>query len=172
MDLSKLNNLIKTVQLEDVTEESGSGFKDLPDGFYISEVKKIDLKETKTNQDPMISIQFEVVDDGLTLNEEGTELVTISKTKGRFIFVNYVLKDEASFKRFVSDMLKFEDKTGVPLLEKPCFSGNTELMLQSLELLIGFRIYIQLSTSDYKDGKNQWKNLISWNRATNLGLPY
>lgn len=172
MNFEELNKIIQGSKLDDVTAESNNQFTDLPDGYYLSEVEKVDLKETKETHNPMITLQFNVVEDAVQIDDSGSQFLTIPKTKGRKIFLNFVIKDEKSYKRFVSDMLKFENGEGEPILDKSYFTVDEETMMQALEALIGFNIYIHLSTSETSDGnKNQWKNLISWKRAIDLELP-
>lgn len=172
MDLKILNSIIQGTQLEDVTSESNVGFDELPDGYYLSEVEKVELKETKETHNPMVVIQFKVVEDAVQIDDSGSQFLTISKTKGRKIFMNFVIKDEKSYKRFVSDMLKFENGEGEAILDKSYFTVDDETMMQALDALTGYSVYIHLSTTETNDGnKNQWRNLISWKRVSDLGLP-
>lgn len=171
MDFTSLNDLIKDVELDDITAESATGFEELPDGYYLSEVETVELKETKETHNPMVVMALKVVEDGISLDEEGNR-VNNNKTKGRKIFLNFVIKDEKSFKRFVSDMLKFEGEDQQSLLDKQYFMQDTETMMSALEVLKGYNIYVNLATTEGKDGtKNQWKNLISWKRVAQLELP-
>ena len=167
---NSLNGLLSNTDLSDVSAES-AGFSELPDGYYLAEVEKAELKESKSSHQPMVAFQFKVVDDGLAVDENG-EFVTVKKTKNRKIFLYYVIKDETSLKRFVQDMLKFEgDVAGKPLLEKECFT-NSELLVDALDILKSMRIYIQSSTTvNDDDSTSTWKNLISWKRAAALELP-
>lgn len=169
--LNSLNDLLGATDLTDVTSES-AGFTELPDGYYLSEVENAEMKESKKSHQPMVAFQFKVVDDGLEVNPESGNFQVIGKTKNRKIFMYYVLKDETSLKRFVTDMLKFEgENEGEPLLEKECFT-NSELLVEALEILKGMRIYIQSSTTvNDDDTSSTWKNLISWKRAKALELP-
>lgn len=165
-----LNGILNTVDLTDVSADEVS-FSELPDGYYLCEVEKATLKESKSSHLPMVSFQFKVSEDGLTTNDEG-EYVTLSKTKNRKIFMNYVLKDETSVKRFATDMLKFEGETeGEPILSKEYFT-TSELLVDALEILEGMKIYVHSSTTENQDGTtSNWKNLISWKRAKALELP-
>lgn len=165
-----LDGVLSSADLTEVTTE-GAGFSELPDGYYLSEVEKAELKESKNTHMPMVAFQFKVVEDGLSVNSEG-EFETIPKTKNRKIFMYYVLKDDSSVKRFVSDMLKFEGETrGEPLLGKEYFT-TSEVLVDALDILVGSMIYIQSSTTENSDGSSSiWKNLISWKRAAALELP-
>lgn len=166
---SSLDELMKDTKLDDVTAE-GTGFDELPDGYYLSELEKAEIKESKSSHQPMVALQFKIVEDGIGTDDKGENTI-IPKTKNRKIFMYYVLKDERSLKRFVGDMLKFEGETaGEPLLEKECFTSS-ELLNDALDIIIGHCVYIQSSTTENDDGSNSvWKNLISWKRAQALEL--
>ena len=56
--------------ISDVTADSNN-FSELPDGYYLSEVEKAELKESKTSHQPMVAFQFKVVEDGLTVDKDG-----------------------------------------------------------------------------------------------------
>lgn len=170
---NKLDSLLSNVDLSDVNAES-TGFASLPDGYYLCEVDKAELKESKTSHEPMVSFQFNVIEDGkdVKIEDDGSVTLTaIAKTKGRKVFVHYVLKDESSIRRFAADMMKFEgEAVGEPLLPKEAFM-TSETLLDALDVLTGMRIYVCASTTE-KDGvKSQWNNLISWKRAAALELP-
>ena len=167
--LSVLNNLLENTDLTDVTAED-AGFSELPDGYYLSEVENAELKTSKSSKQPMVAFQFKIIEDGLGLDEDGNR-IDLKKTKGRKIFLYYVLKDETSIRRFVTDMLKFEgEEEGKSLLEKECFT-NSELLEDALDILKGMRIYIHSSTTvNDDDSTSVWKNLISWKRAKALEL--
>jgi hypothetical protein len=168
--LNSLNGLLNNTDLSDVSAES-AGFSELPDGYYLAEVEKAELKESKSSHQPMVAFQFKITDDGLTPDENG-DLVSVKKTKGRKIFIYYVLKDENSVRRFATDMLKFEgENPGEPILSKDYFT-NSELLVDALDILKGCRVYIQSSTTiNDDDSTSVWKNLISWKRASALELP-
>lgn len=165
-----LDNLLNDTDLSDVSAES-SGFSELPDGYYLCEVEKAELKESKSSHQPMVAFQFNVVEDGLGIDEDGN-FFDLKKTKSRKIFVYYVLKDSNSVRRFVTDMLKFEgEKQDESILGKEYFT-NSELLTDALDILQGMRIYIQSSTTVNEDKSSSiWKNLISWKRARMLELP-
>lgn len=170
----KLDGLLSTVDLSDVTAES-AGFTELPDGYYLCEVEKAEIRESKSSKMPMAAFTFKINEDGHTaeVDESGEPVITdIKKTANRKIFMYYVFKDERSVKRFATDMLKFEgEEEGEPLLPKEAFlSGDT--VNDALEILTGMRIYIHVSTTTNEDDtKSTWNNLISWKRAKALGLP-
>lgn len=164
-----LDAVLNKADISDVTADSNS-FSELPDGYYLSEVEKAELKESKTSHQPMVAFQFKIVEDGVKVEKDG-EYQKLSKTANRKIFMYYVLKDENSVRRFVTDMLKFEgEKEGEPLLDKECFT-NSELLVDALDILIGKRVFIQSSTTaNDDDSTSVWKNLISWKRAKALEL--
>lgn len=170
---SVLDQLLKNADLADVTSES-SGFTELPDGYYLCEVTKGELKTSKTSGNPMAALQMKVVADGINVEiaNDGTPIFKpISKTAKRMIFLNYVFKDEQSIKRFATDMLKFEASPGESLLPKEAFTTSATIV-DALDALIGSQVYVQVSTSESDDGKkNTWNNMVSWKRASILGLP-
>lgn len=174
----QLNELLSNTNLSGVTAE-GSGFSDLPVGYYLCEVKKASLGESKSSHRPMVSLQLSVVNDGYAVNEneDDSTLVTIPHSKGRMVFVHYPFSDQSSVQRFASDMLKFEGTTpGEPLLEKDAWI-SVETMEEALSVLedMGSRIWINVHEGNGinpNTGKNNiFNSLISWKRAAQLGLP-
>ena len=166
---AQLDGLLADTDISEVTSES-SGFESVPDGYYLSEVKKAELTESKTSHNPMVSFQFTICEDGTSIDDDGDTKIN-KGTKNRTLFVHFPLKDERSVKRFVTDMLKFEGETpGEPLLGKEYFT-NSELLIDALDVLIGMRIYVQVSTTEKDGQKSTWNNLISWKRAAALELP-
>ena len=165
-----LDGILGQADLSDVTAES-TAFSELPDGYYLTEVEKAELKESKSSHMPMVAFQLNVVEDGLGI-DENSKLFDIKKTKGRKVFLYYVLKDEASVRRFATDMLKFEgSEQDKPILDKEYFM-NSQTLVDALDILVGMRIYCQSSTTINKDDTtSNWKNLISWKRARMLELP-
>lgn len=172
--LSELDDLLQKTNLNDVTANS-TGFDELTEGYYLSEVESAKLDVSKSSGLPMISFRFKVVDKGLaantTNNENSDTFSEITNVKNRKIFMYFVLKDESSVKRFATDMLKFEGaEIGKPILPKECFTSS-ELLTDALDILIGLRIYINITSSELDGKTTYWKNLISWERANRLGLP-
>lgn len=170
---SRLDDILSDVDLSDITQDS-AGFEALPDGYYLCEVENTELKESKSSHNPMVAFTFKICENGIvpTVNDNGNnEFIQLSKTKNRKIFMYFVLKDERSIKRFASDMLKFEDSYGDPILPKEAFMSS-DTILDALDCLVGMRLYINVSTSENDDGtKSQWNNLISWKRANIMELP-
>ena len=166
----QLNDLLSSININDIDAESNELREELPDGYYLSELISAEFKESKSSHQPMIAMKFQTVEDGLTLNDEGNDLVNLDNTARKYIYVYYVLKDEKTLKRFISDMLKFEDRNGNSMLSKDYFAEST-LFMDALDVITGSRIYIQSSTSDYNGQKSSWKNLVSWKRASMLELP-
>lgn len=163
-----LDEILSKSNIQDITSESTS-FSELKDGYYLCEVASAKLKESSKG-DPMVSFQLKIVEDGLSVNDAG-DFETISSSKNRNIFINYVLKDETSVRRFAADMLKFEESEGESVLGKEYFT-NSEVLEDALDILVGMQIYVQVSTSEKSDGtKSTWQNLISWKRAGVLELP-
>lgn len=169
-----LNKLLTETDITNVTSES-TGFEELPDGYYLCEVEQAELKESKSSHQPMAAFKLKIVEDGKTaeVDEKGNvKIRNIDKTKNRKIFMNYVLKDEKSVKRFVTDMLKFEgDVEGESLLPKEAFT-TSETLEDAIDVLTGYQIYVSVSTTENDDGtKSVWNNMISWKRAAALELP-
>ena len=164
-----LNELLKQTDISKITAES-SGFDDLPDGYYLTEVMSAVLKQSSTGF-PMVALDLKAAEDGHDVNEDGN-LIEIPHTKNRHIYLNYVLKDEASVKRFVNDMLKFEgDTAGEPLLQKEYFT-TSDTINDALDILVGCCIYINVSRYSGKDGTERISNRpITWKRAAVLELP-
>lgn len=170
----KLNGILNNADLTNVTAES-SGFSELPDGYYLCEVEKAELKESKTSHEPMVAFQFKIVQDGIEPSIDESGNVTLREIKGthnRKVFMYYVLKDETSVRRFATDMLKFEGEVaGESLLPKEAFTSS-ETLVDALDVLTGMRLYVNVSTSERDDGsKSTWNNLVSWKRAAALELP-
>lgn len=170
----KLDGILGNTDLSDVTAES-SGFEQLPDGYYLCEVEKAELKESKSSHQPMVAFTFTITENGnaVEVDDDGNIILQENKrTKNRKIFIYYVIKDENSVRRFATDMLKFEGETaGESLLPKEAFMSS-ETLLDALDVLVGMRIYVCVSTSEKDDGtKTQWNNLVSWKRIAALELP-
>lgn len=165
-----LDALLGQTDLSDVTAESNN-FSELPDGYYLCEVEKAELKESKSSHQPMVAFQLNVVEDGIGIDADAN-FFDLKKTKNRKVFLFYVLKDNNSVRRFVTDMLKFEGEVaGEPILPKEYFT-NSQVLVDALDILQGMRIYVQSSTTTNDDNSTSvWKNLVSWKRAKMLELP-
>lgn len=169
---AQANEILKQADLDDVTAES-TGFSELPDGYYLAEVVKASFGESKSSHLPMISLQLKNVQEGLVVNVDAKNKISLSELKGtknRMHFIYYVLKDTTAVRRMATDMLKFESEPGESLLPKEAFT-TAETLNDSLEVIEGMRIYVNVSTSGEGDNKRQWTNLISWKRAAALELP-
>ena len=114
-EISKtLDSLLAQADLSSTTSEGRS--KELPDGYYLSEVEEAKLGDS-SNGNPMVTIKFRIVEDGLksVIDEAGNDiLVPAQNTKGNTIYVNYVLTNNLNLGFFVSDMLKFENPSERP----------------------------------------------------------
>lgn len=163
---NQLEELLSSVDMKDVTQE-GAGFEDLKPGYYLGELEKAEITSSKSSGAPMISCKFKVVEDGIDLNDEGQKIKL--KGKNRIIFKYFPLKDEASIKRMASDMLKFEDEDGNSILPKEAFI-STETLEDSLEVIIGMRVYLHVTETEKNGEKSSWTTLISWKRARALEL--
>ena len=167
-----LDALLENTDLSKVTAES-TGFSELKDGYYLCEVKKAELKASKSSGNPMAAFQLKVIEDGtdfiFDVKNRATP-ITLKGTKNRIIFKYYVFKDETSVQRFAGEMLRFEDENGESILTKEYFT-TSELIEDALDVLIGMRIYVHISTTENADGTSStWTNLITWKTASALGL--
>lgn len=171
-DFIKLNDLLSTVDWNTVTEEPS--FEDLPEGFYLCEVEKAELKPNKANTNMQVSFTYKVVEDGIAEvidNRGNSALQEIAHTQNRKIFKHYPFKDQNGIKRFVVDMMKFEgENPGEPILDTEYFMTE-ETIPDALDILVGMRIYVQASYKEYQGKKNCWYDVLSWDRAKKLGLP-
>ena len=180
-EISKtLDELCGKTDLSKTTEE-GASF-DLPDGYYLCEVKKADLTATRQSGLPMVSMEFLSVEDGkkTVVDEQGyTQLVDAPKTANKKIFQNYVLSNEMNLGFFVSDMLKFQDpETNTPLFDKQKDFENTKAIMNVCDCLVeaAMLIYVMVQTTKRinketgEEEKVKKYNPISWTRARRLGL--
>ena len=171
-DFIKLSDLLNQVDWNTVTEDAG--FEDLPEGFYLCEVEKAELKENKNQTNMQVSLQYKVVEAGLAeaIDDRGNSVLReIPGTLNRKVFKHYPFKDTAGIKRFVIDMIKFEgDVPGEPILGPEYFTTE-ETFPDALACLIGCRIYIQASYKEYQGKKNCWYDVVAWDRAKKMGLP-
>lgn len=171
---SAYNNIAKKADLTNVDPDLD--FEPLPEGYMYAEVSNATFGLTKESKLPMVTITFDVIegyriatDD--ELDEGLDELIKLKGVAKRKIFVRFINKDEQSLQRFVKNMLKFEDKNGEPLLEKEIFM-DAEFLSDALACLVGSRLYVQISKSKTSNDEiTTWQNLISWKRASQLGLP-
>lgn len=167
-----VDSILSTVNVGKI-DPNAPDYEDLPDGYYLCEVQKLELCVSKKGN-LQVKGAFKTVEEGLavTIDEEGeSQLTPVEKTKDKVFYKYWTLSEKKDVEKFIKDMLKFEgDEPGVPLLEKEYFL-NSEVLEQALEVLQGMNIYAQVSTSKNKEGEtSSWKNLISWSRAQSLGL--
>lgn len=174
-DFDKLDSLLGKLDIEKIDPEGNDSFSELPDGYYLCEVEKAELKTTKSSGEPMVSLMMKVVEDGLAVvvDDKGySDFAVIEKTTGRKIFINFVLSDEQKCYRFANDMVKFEgEEPGKPILEKEAFLSSATL-LDALEIIEGLQIYVNVSTkkNNTTGEVKTWQSIISWKRAKGIGL--
>lgn len=173
-DFINLSDLLSQVNWDTIGEENT--FEDLPEGYYLCEVKKAELKENKAQTNMQASFQFSIVEDGFaeSLDSKGNSVLHyIPGTKGKRIFKHYAFKTPDNVKRFANDMLKFEkpENPGESLLTVEFFMTQ-EVIPDALELLesMNMRIFIQARYTEKDGKKNCWYDLISWKRAKEMGL--
>lgn len=169
----RVTSLLGEVDLKGVSSES-TGFDDLPEGYFLCKVELAQLKESNSG-DPQVALRLKSIEDGydLTVDEktQSTIINTLKKTKGRMLFKYYTWKEAKDIKKCASDLMKFEigqDRVSIP---EEAFS-NFDTLVQALELIEEATIYVNISHQVREDGsKSVWTNLISWKRASDLGLP-
>lgn len=176
----EIDSIISETKLDNVSAE-GSGFDELPCGYFLCECVKAEMRRNKDDK-PMVWLNFHTVGTGYQLDDTTDEWNTITDSSGKplragqSLSLFYVLKDANSFKRFVADMLKFEDPEvpNQPLLPKEKWV-SAEYMYSALQYVevLKSRIWINRYESENKDGvKSIWSKPISWQRAIdNLRLP-
>mgnify|MGYP003292502355 CR=1 FL=1 len=169
---SALDSILSNVDLTNVTSES-TGFEELPDGYYLCEVEKAELTTSKSSGLPMVAFTLKVTENGKkeNIDDKGNfELVEIKGSHNRKVFKYYILSDEKKVKSFVTDMLKFEGEVpGEPVLSKEYFLSSS-VLADSLDVLTGMYIWVNVSTTERNGQKSTWTNLLSWKRAAALGL--
>lgn len=171
----KLDNLLGKLDVDKIDPEGNDSFSELPDGYYLCEVEKAELKTTKSSGEPMVSLTMKVVEDGLgvVVDEKGySTFEVINKTVGRKIFINFVLSDEQKLYRFANDMMKFEgEEPGVPIIDKEAFLLR-DTLLDALEIVEGLNIYVNVATkkNNTTGELKTWQSIISWKRAKAIGL--
>ena len=174
----KVNTILGNINqdsLSKVTADS-SGFAELVPGYYLVSVDEAILTTSKSHGDPQVKLTLAIVDDGLAFEENEDDpnaevkISTITGVKNRKIFKYYPLKDETTVKRFVSDMLKFEDKDGAPILPAEAYT-TAETISDALRLIEPMQVSVSVTVSGEGDKKSTWTNLISWKRAKDLELP-
>lgn len=66
MDFSKWNSAIDKEQfekdLEEIKKNGGADYPEIEPGEYVVKIEKMELKETKEKHDPMLSIQFRILE--------------------------------------------------------------------------------------------------------------
>lgn len=163
---SSVNKILESIDTNQVTAESSDTYSQLPDGYYLSEVAKVEMTTSKSSGQPMIAWQFKTVEDGVTIDENLNKALIKNTTK-KTIFMYHVLKDQNSVERFISDALKFEgDEAGKPFLEKDYFT-TAETLHDALDLFTGLRIWLHVDTDN---NNTTWTRFVSWKRATKLEL--
>ena len=181
---SVLDELLGKSDLSGATAEGSKG-GDLPDGYYLCEVEKAELTASKSSGNPMVKLQYKVVENGFksVIDDQGNDILVEAKgTANRKIFLNYVLSTEQQVGFFVSDMLKFANPEDMskPLLgdtpeEAKAYFKSSALLVDALDIIsMGCRIYIMVQTVAKKDNpeeKDKKYNPITWARAAKLELP-
>lgn len=168
---AKLDSLLSQTDFTNVSAE-GTGYSDLPEGYYLCEVNRATLTTSKASGSPMVSLQLKAIKDGVFLNDND-ELATLPHTQNRVVFKNYPFNSTDDIKRFASDMMKFELE-GEPILPKDAWTSS-DTLIDALDLIESSSLTLWVenrkATKSREDGRpNYWATLLSWNRATQLGL--
>ena len=163
----KVDSVLTKVDLTKTTADN-IGFEDLKQGYYICEVETAKLTESKKSHNPQVALTLKTIDDGFDIDDEDNR-IPLKGSKNRKIFKYYPLTDETTVKRFVSDMLKFENEDGSPILPPAAFT-TAETLSDALDVIEGMRIYVQLSVSGEGENKSTWTSLLSWKRVADLEL--
>lgn len=183
--LEDVGSIMKSTDLSKVSAES-SGFEDLPEGYYLTEVVEVNPSRCKSGKNqgkPALKMKLKVVGDGYKLSgapdeaeDDNKDLFDkIPKVDGRYIFKNFVIGEESLMKRFASDMMKFEDPQdpGKMLLPKEAWT-DPSLLYDSVSLLVDLnsRIWVHNKITKRDDGTNSaWVDFLDFSRAVKLGLP-
>lgn len=181
--LDDIDAVLGITDLSKVTAES-TGFEDLPDGYFLTEVVESKLERVKSGKNqgkPKATIKFKIIEDGYKLtgdpnsDEEETTFDTLAGTKNRTLYKHYPLGDPEGIKKLVSDMKKFEDPEtpGKQLLPDEAWTTASTLK-GSIEVLsqLNIRIWVHNKVTVKDDGtSSNWVDLESFSRAAQLGLP-
>ena len=178
IDYEKMQALDQLLASADLSNTSEDGVRsELPDGYYLAEVKNAELKVSKSGN-PMVGIEYATVEDGKKsiVDEQGyAQLVDAPRTANQKIFVNYVLSNELQVEFFVADMLKFQDpETNESFFTKDDFKSAEGIENVCEMLKQGGIIYIAVQTVEKRNGEpgeteKKFKP-ISWKRARQLEL--
>lgn len=166
---AKINAIASQTDLTTIKGEDAT-YSQLPEGYYLCEVTDWELREVGTQQEPMYMIKMKITDDGITIDDKGSN-VEIKSTKGKTLNLLYMITTTDNFKRFVNDMLKFEQEEGVSLLDKEYFNYD-ETINDALDITKGRRLWVQVYSYTSKvDGSIKYGNrAISFARAKQLDL--
>lgn len=183
INLDNLDDLLNDTNLEKVTAD-GAGFSELTPGYYLCEVEKAELTTNSKNL-PMAKFTLKVLADGLyeqtdengniVEDENGAPIILVAEgTKDRKIFKNFTLSDSDKVKRFVSDMLKFEDpaEPGKSCFDRAMFK-STESITQVLEASKTLTIFVKgtagTPSKEYPEPSNFY-SFVKWDTVNELGL--
>jgi len=169
---SNVNSILKKINVKDIDPEKD--FDKNPDGYYLTEVVSLEVCTSKKSGNLQVAGQFKIVENGIGVNvdDDGEQdFFELKNTKGKTIFKYYPMTDESQVTKLIKDMLKFTDEDGKSILDEEYFS-DIEIMKEALSILTEERIYIHLYSYTNKTTKetNQNSNLITWKRASDIGL--
>lgn len=118
-DNANLEDIQKEIQ--DAKNNSGGDFKEVPHGVYEVSVEKMELKATKQDKKPMVSIWFNIVGDDC---------------KGQKIFMNQVITQGFQI-HIVNELLRsmIQDCPDAPDVEFRSYSQYNNLLMDIHELI-------------------------------------
>ena len=106
--------------IQEAKENGGGNFKEVPHGSYEVSIEKMELKSTKKDQKPMVSIWMKICDGDF---------------KGSLIFMNQVITEGFQI-HIVNEFLRSLTKDcAVPTIEFKSYSQYANLLMDIHELI-------------------------------------
>lgn len=171
--LNSIDSALQEVNFDNITSES-SGFDELPAGYYLVELVRAEIKLSKSTGEPMVAFAFKGIDNGYILDDTTYDWSDVGVGKGRYLNVyDAKINSTNGIKRLISDLMKFVDAVGEPIVHKEDVS-NSQLLQATLEALVeeSCRMWLQRQEGKDKEGKPTfYTNMISWQKAEDLKLP-
>jgi len=107
--------------IQEAKENGGGNFKEVPHGQYEVSIEKMELKATKTKNDPMVSVWMKIVS---------------GEFKGSLIFMNQVITQGFQI-HIVNEFLRslIEDCADSPVVEFKSYAQYNNLLMDIHELI-------------------------------------
>lgn len=166
----KLRSVLSDTNLNNI--DPNSDFDGLVDGYYLSELQEANVKFSQSSGKLQVVLKFKTIEEGksLKVDEDGNTSLINCGCKNRLVWKYFSVETPENVRKFAKEMLKFEDDNMEPILSTEYFT-TPELLYDALDVLVGMRIYIQISTTtNDKNETSSWTNIISWKRAASLEL--